>query len=63
MIETVVLNRLRARLLEERDRAVALVVEGKIDDLRRYGYSCGYIKAIDDVEIILQDITTELQEK
>ena len=63
MIEATVLKRLRDRLLLERQKAGDVVCTGKINDLREYGYSCGYIKACDDVEVLIQEIYAELQEK
>ena len=63
MIEATVLKRLRERLVFERQKATDVVCTGKINDLREYGYSCGYIKACDDVEVLIQEIYAEIQEQ
>lgn len=39
---------LRSRIEEEQLRAVTSVISGTLDP-KQYGYSCGYLKALDDI--------------
>lgn len=52
---------LRARLTKEKQSATEIITVGRCEDLRQYGYSCGYIKALDDVFTFIDEITSDLQ--
>jgi len=49
------------RLEELRAASVDLIVTGKCGDHSEYRYSAGYIKALDDVKIILEQAIGDIQ--
>lgn len=60
-LDSTALSRLRARLAEERAKAMEQMITGQLLDLKSYGYSCGYVRALDDTIVILEEILTDIQ--
>ncbi len=51
---------LRKWLAEERPKATELLAGGRCADFSEYRYSVGYIKALDDVAAIIEQIQADL---
>ncbi len=52
---------IRKRIAAERQKSVDLVIAGRCADFSEYRYSVGYIKALDDVNVMTDEIQTDLQ--
>lgn len=59
--EQTVLSRLRHHIAVEREKAAGLLSAGAISDFSEYRYSVGYIKSLDDVIMLMDQITTDIQ--
>jgi len=51
---------LRKWIAEERAKSAELIITGKCDDYSTYRYSAGYIKALDDAAVVLDQIQDDL---
>ena len=60
-VERAVTAVLAKRLIDERQSSVDLIVSGTCEDFSRYRYSAGYIKALDDVATICNEILSDIQ--
>jgi hypothetical protein len=56
-----VLVELRKRLGKLRVDSVEVLAVGRCADHSEYRYSCGYIKAIDDANILIDEILSDAQ--
>ncbi len=54
-------NEYAKRVKELRDKSIEVLLSGRAKDHSEYRYSCGYIKALDDSAIIIQEIITDIQ--
>jgi hypothetical protein len=54
-------SHLRKWIAEERSNSLELLGGGQILDFAAYRYSVGYIRALDDVIKVLEQIQTDLQ--
>lgn len=52
---------LRRRIAEERQKSVDLMIGRRCEDYADYRGSCLYIKALDDVNQFIDEITSDLQ--
>ncbi len=52
---------LRARISAERQKSIDIVMSGRCTDHSEYRYSVGYVKALDDVNTIIDEIISDLQ--
>lgn len=59
--DAVTLSHLRKWVADERANSLELLGGGQIIDFAAYRYSVGYIRALDDVIKVLEQIQTDLQ--
>ena len=52
---------LRQWLAEERQKSADMIASGQCEDFSLYRYSAGYIKALDDVAVMISQISSDLQ--
>lgn len=60
-LDAATVAQLRKRIAAERQKSDDLVIAGRCSDFSEYRYSVGYIKALDDVITIMDQIQDELQ--
>lgn len=60
-VEAALSTQLQKRLVEEKERATKLIIGGTCQDHSEYRYSCGYIKALDDVATIAKELLEDMQ--
>lgn len=60
-LDTAFIVAIRQRLRELKESSVNTLVSGQPKDHSEYRYSCGYIKCLDDMNTITDDIVTQLQ--
>ena len=54
---------LRKRIAQEREKSVDIIIGGKCEDFSRYQGSVLYIKALDDVIVMIEEIQADLQKE
>lgn len=52
---------LRKRLTQEKQKSLEIVGGGRVADFSEYRFSCGYIKCIDDVDVLINEIIEDMQ--
>lgn len=60
-LDTAFIVAFRKRVAELRETSITTLVSGKPQDHSEYRYSCGYIKCLDDMGTISDEILDQLQ--
>lgn len=56
-----VLATLKKRIAEERQKGMENTMSGRCSDHSEYRYACGYIKALNDIDTLIEEISADLR--
>jgi hypothetical protein len=60
-MDRAVATQMQARIAQEKERAISALITGTSNDFSEYRYACGYIKCLDDMHSVAEEVLSDLQ--